>query len=136
MVELLTDAVMETVTEKRDEIADGVREFDWDVLAEKPVLLIFIDEETYSKHDDFEIIASVHEKGKPNETLYQRPRSVFKKIDFRPALNPPVKDKRDTLIYWAFQDMAGKFNITNDRLQSIADLKKALDQWEAARAGK
>lgn len=136
IVQFLTDAIMETVTEKREEVATGVREFEWDVLADKNFLIITIDEDTYSKHNDFEIVAAIHEKGKPGETLYQRPAAIFQKVDFRAELNPPVKDKRGRQIYWAFQDMTARFNLTSDRLKEIAELKKTLAEWEVARGGK
>jgi hypothetical protein len=124
------DAVMATVTEKPDEIVDGVREFDWDPLSERPFLIIMIDQATYDGQSDFDIVAKITEKTHPDQLLYQRPPVHFIKKDFNPELDTPVKDNRDEIIYWAFKDMTAQFSVDSQRVKQIVDLKQALIDWD------
>ncbi|WP_340671066.1 hypothetical protein [Bradyrhizobium ottawaense] len=60
-----------------------------------------------------------------------RPPVYFDKLDFEQ--NPTVVDKRGRTIYWAFQDVTARYELTADRLGQISELRKLLDQLDEDR---
>jgi hypothetical protein len=133
----LANLVLEAISYSADRNVTKERHFDWPLLADKNFIVIFVDKETYDAQPDWKMLLRVNRKGKPDQSLYQRPVLVVTKQDFDPnGDNKPLRGRASRTIYWAAREMTGDIATTVGNVEAIKQLKKAYEEWQKVMAQK
>jgi hypothetical protein len=103
---------------------DAADAFNWDIRSHQNYLMVFIDEETFNSHPDFEIIASMHVKDKPNESAFDQGPYSFRRNDFE--INEPIRSPLHGTVYWARHEFSGQPRIDPEILKMRDELRVLL----------
>jgi hypothetical protein len=133
----LADLVLDAISYREERNNSKEMSLDWPILTKRKFAVIFIDKETYEQQPDFTIKMRVNKRDNPDENLAGMPTFVVKKKHFDPAAdNRALIGRNKEQLYWTARDMTGDIGQTLLQLNSMDELRIAIDKFNRRRAEK
>jgi hypothetical protein len=133
----LADLVLDAISYHEERNNTKEMSLDWPILTKRKFAIIFIDKETYDQQSDFTIKMRVNKRDKPDENLAGMPTFTIKKKHFDPtADNRALIGRNKEQFYWTARDMTGDIGQTLLQLNSMDELRGAIEKFNKRRAGK